>query len=652
MVYDQTQSGVTYTHIFSLYNDYYWRVRAIGAIFTTNWSPVWMVIYDAVPFSEGSTVRLIPNASNVQNIKRAESSHVVYQASSGWYDYEVSDFVHTPLVFNIDYSALEANPHDVGIRDITERYALVEINIDIHHPESLYPPVVFRYDFQTEELLLVSKNAWGMIPSSWGIDMSDDGRFILYTAGNYSYPDDPDNVADLYLYDALTDQRTLISKNPPGIENDWGVDNYSANITMSKDGRYVIFLALLHISGMQTPLGTLYLYDHHTGEANPLLDADDNPIMLKRYTLRPALLISDDNRYLLFSEPSHLNGYYDYVVIYDLQTRQKELISVNSDGIVADYLSFPVDISLDNRFVLFESLANNLMDDDDDFDKDFFIRDRLAGDTVPIYGDSNHLQSLINNPYHGKPKISVDNRMIIFSSELPHYVPNDTVGTNDVFAYTRIPTIAPLDSPSTLSHPVTTSFVHTFAWTSITDATRYQIQIATDSDFLNIVYNATSILPTHTQNFLTTGNYYWRVRGQNSTGDGVWSDVFEFTIGVVANTLMDEQQLFNAMQPHLTNGLTFALFDVTANGIFTTLQFSDGAVVTGTIKLVVQNGLLLITVEGITGGNATQQATLRDTLPALIMTMLDETLPDDYLGIENVSMTTSAVNLGVVLPNP
>jgi subtilisin-like proprotein convertase family protein len=71
----------------------------------------------------------------------------------------------------------------------------------------------------------------------------------------------------------------------------------------------------------------------------------------------------------------------------------------------------------------------------------------------------------------------------------------------------------------------------TFTWDAVAGATGYDIQIATDVDFTNIVNSTTSVTNSYTQTPALSPNssYYWRVRATNSCGNGAYSSVFSFT---------------------------------------------------------------------------------------------------------------------------
>lgn len=68
------------------------------------------------------------------------------------------------------------------------------------------------------------------------------------------------------------------------------------------------------------------------------------------------------------------------------------------------------------------------------------------------------------------------------------------------------------------------------SWSAVAGATSYQVQIATDNTFNNIVFDQSGINGTSTNysGLVTNSNHYWRVRGYKGTGAGIFSSVFTF----------------------------------------------------------------------------------------------------------------------------
>ncbi len=71
-------------------------------------------------------------------------------------------------------------------------------------------------------------------------------------------------------------------------------------------------------------------------------------------------------------------------------------------------------------------------------------------------------------------------------------------------------------------------------WSSALEAVSYHLQVSTEVNFNNIVFESTSITGTSvTLNNLENGTvYYWRVKGQNNTAEGNWSETWYFATGL------------------------------------------------------------------------------------------------------------------------
>ena len=85
-----------------------------------------------------------------------------------------------------------------------------------------------------------------------------------------------------------------------------------------------------------------------------------------------------------------------------------------------------------------------------------------------------------------------------------------------------------LTSPSNSGTGVALS--PTFTWDEISNASSYDIEIATDSGFSSILVNENVTTNSYTEASLDQSTtYYWRVKAKNSCGDGNFSSVSSFT---------------------------------------------------------------------------------------------------------------------------
>ncbi len=114
-------------------------------------------------------------------------------------------------------------------------------------------------------------------------------------------------------------------------------------------------------------------------------------------------------------------------------------------------------------------------------------------------------------------------------------------------------------------------------WSSIPQATTYQYQYSIDNSFSSNVFNGTTTYLTKTINNLNQNtSYYWRVRGQNSSGYSPWSDIWEFTTD--NTTDISEVLEINCIQ-------------VFPNPVFNILTITGDDIIS--IKLINSNGQLV-----------------------------------------------------------
>jgi Tol biopolymer transport system component len=115
-------------------------------------------------------------------------------------------------------------------------------------------------------------------------------------------------------------------------------------------------------------------------------------------------------------------------------------VSVSSAGAQGDRDSFAAGISADGRYVLFNSLARNLVSGDTNDRDDVFVADRNAGTVERVSVRSGGGQANPgSDPYGGSYAggLSANGRYVVFNSDSPNLVPRDTNHTADVFVHDR-----------------------------------------------------------------------------------------------------------------------------------------------------------------------------------------------------------------------
>jgi Tol biopolymer transport system component len=153
--------------------------------------------------------------------------------------------------------------------------------------------------------------------------------------------------------------------------------------------------------------------------------------------------ISANGRYVVFSSlasnlvPGDTNGASD-VFERDLQTGQTTLVSASAAGAQGNGPSgeAPSDISADGAEVSFSSAASNLVPGDTNGIRDVFVWTRGTGavDRVSVAGDGTQAAAGAS----GASAISADGRYVAFTSTAPNLVPGDTNLAMDVFVHDRV----------------------------------------------------------------------------------------------------------------------------------------------------------------------------------------------------------------------
>lgn len=150
--------------------------------------------------------------------------------------------------------------------------------------------------------------------------------------------------------------------------------------------------------------------------------------------------VSADGRFVVFSSrapdlvPGDTNGAED-VFLRDRIADTTVRVSVGAGGVQADGPSDECDVSDDGRFVVFASVASNLVPGDGNGLTDVFLRDVVAGTTTLVSRTPGGATGV--NGGSELPSISGDGARVAFESNATGLDPADTNGTGDVFLYER-----------------------------------------------------------------------------------------------------------------------------------------------------------------------------------------------------------------------
>lgn len=157
-------------------------------------------------------------------------------------------------------------------------------------------------------------------------------------------------------------------------------------------------------------------------------------------------------------------------------------VSVDTNEMQANAISYVGDISADGRFVAFDSEATNLVPNDTNGVGDVFLRDLHLGTTVPVSVTVTGEQT---NGGGGAPSISADGRFVAFETGSTNFIPGDTNGFGDIYLKDMLTgAVTRVSVPSTGGEPNNESMT-----ASISGDGRY---VVFDSDADNLVPNDTN----------------------------------------------------------------------------------------------------------------------------------------------------------------
>lgn len=298
---------------------------------------------------------------------------------------------------------------------------------------------VFVRDRQTGQTERVSvpnsvPQAYG---SSGSPSMSPDGRYVVFDSiAPNLVANDTNGRNDVFLRDRMTGTTTRISLTGSGVQGNAD----SQHPAVSADGRFVAFRSTASnlVPGDTNAVDDVFVRDlqKNTTERVSVSSAgvpgDDN-------SHQPSIS-SDGRHVAFHSKATNLladgadrNGRGD-VFVRDRQTGTTERVSVGAGGTEANLVSSGASISADGRYVTFTSLAATLVPYDTNSAYDVFVRDRLLGTTVRVSVNDAGIQG---DDDSSSAEVSADGRFVVFHSLAANLVPGDTNADNDLFVRPR-----------------------------------------------------------------------------------------------------------------------------------------------------------------------------------------------------------------------
>jgi len=293
--------------------------------------------------------------------------------------------------------------------------------------------------FLTANIVRASTDSVGMLSngSSSSSVMSANGRYVAFLSDATDLVDDDNNgERDVFVRDLVSGVTTRVSTNSAGME---GTGGNSGSPSISADGRYVAFYSSATdlVANDTNNVRDIFVKDLQTGITTRVsTDADGAQASGGDST---GAKLSADGRYVVFSSLAdnlvdNDNNLESDVFRKDLLNGEIERVSVTRNGVEAAGGSDRAAISADGRHVAFVSDASNLVPGDINTRQDIFVKDMKSGvirrASTNSAGQADSVYSGISSRY---PSLSDDGRYVVFSSGSSDLVNDDTNGFEDVF---------------------------------------------------------------------------------------------------------------------------------------------------------------------------------------------------------------------------
>jgi len=258
--------------------------------------------------------------------------------------------------------------------------------------------------------------------------ISADGRYLTFAslASNLADGDSNGTMSDVYLFDRLSSNITLITK---------GGDSDSVAPSISGDGRYVTFISRATNLVADSPFTCrLYLYDREA-DTTECLNPD---IFLSLDFSRP--IISSDGRYVaVHSRGFSLRVGYTTATLYLFDRTTNERTNLN-DGHSRDFF-LPGEFSSDGKLLIFSSHANTLVTPDaNGFVRDIYTYNLETREFARVFNGAE--------ADSGGPTINRDGSVVAFDTGASNIAEENNGDYSDVFLIdNRVSNSSPIATP-------------------------------------------------------------------------------------------------------------------------------------------------------------------------------------------------------------
>ena len=286
------------------------------------------------------------------------------------------------------------------------------------------------------DTIRVSVHTDGSEANSWSefAAISADGRYVAFTSFASNLVDNDNTAFDVFVHDTQSSATTRVSVDSEGNE----ANGSSSLPAISAGGGFIAFHsdASNLVDNDNNGSIDVFVHDTHTGDTTRV-SVDTAGTEGNGTSALPS--ISADGRFVAFhSFADNLvendNNAQADVFLHDTLTGTTTRVSVHSDGTEGNFMSLFPSISANGMSVAFESLANTLVDNDNNLRQDVFVHDTQTGVTTRVSVDSAGIEG---NDTSYSASASADGRFVAFSSDATNLITDDNTDNRDIFVHDR-----------------------------------------------------------------------------------------------------------------------------------------------------------------------------------------------------------------------
>lgn len=310
------------------------------------------------------------------------------------------------------------------------------VKASVPHPSAATPPPRWgAASAASTELITVSLTGGPADGESLEPAISASGRFVVFESDAPDLVGGDDNgTFDVFVRDRRRTLTERVSVSSTGQE----ANAESSQAAISGDGRFVAFQSAASnlVGGDTNGTVDVFIRDRRA-DTTTRVSVSSSGRQGDGRSADPA--VSSNARFVTFASaattlaPGDTNAELD-VYLRDRWRGTTSRISVTSSGLQGDGGSTDPAVSDGGRFVVFHSLARNLVEGNGNGTRDIFLRDRQRGTTTrinvaPTGADANQRTT--------DPMISGTGRHVMYGSLATNLVRGDTNGVRDQFLWDR-----------------------------------------------------------------------------------------------------------------------------------------------------------------------------------------------------------------------